>query len=117
MRLAEFLELAGFRIVGGDPYSLNCYGEHARYLDFDAGVSVVFDEKTQEIYEISIVQDYLGDGLETIWRHQDYLEQYKEENMRRLGISEDDYYESLEEHYTFVSMDKILKESQKRLER
>jgi hypothetical protein len=71
------------KIVGGDRYDWSCYGDNARYLDMENNVDVVFDEKTQEVYEICIREDS-EDGVDSdiVWRspvcESDYLFELKE---------------------------------------
>ena len=79
--LLEFLDMIPPRIVGGDKYSWLCYGDNARYLDLENNVDVIFDEKTQEIYQISIRDEYKDDN-DTVWRSPEhepaYLKELKE---------------------------------------
>ena len=50
--LFDLLDNIPLRIVGGDRYHWDCYGRHARYLDFESNVDCVFDEKTALLYEV-----------------------------------------------------------------
>jgi len=57
MHLKDVNENLDHRITGGSPYQWNCYGEDARYLDYEcefATASCIFDTKTQEIYEVTV---------------------------------------------------------------
>ena len=45
VHLTEFFNIVPPKIVGGDEYNLNCYGEQARYLDLEKNVCIVFDER------------------------------------------------------------------------
>lgn len=57
MHLGEINEALDHRITGGSEYHWRCYGPDARYLDYEsdhAHVSVLFDSKTQIVYEASI---------------------------------------------------------------
>ena len=74
--LLEFLDMVPPKIIGGDKYTWNCYGDNARYLDLEQNVDVVFDEQTQEVYEISIHNDDSGD---TTWRSPKHEPAYLEE--------------------------------------
>ena len=87
--LLEFLDMIPPKIVGGDKYSWTCYGENARYLDLEQNVDIIFDEKTQQIYEISIY-DRAGDIIEFVWRHPDHEDAYLNElkNIRNLDKEE-----------------------------
>lgn len=61
--LKDFMETVGYRITEGSDYGWNCYGPNAYCLDSWNGdqdghtVSVIFDTRTQEVYE-SYVCDY-----------------------------------------------------------
>ena len=91
MYLNEFLDMVPPKIIGGDKYSWQCYGENARYLDMEKNVDIVFDEKTHEIYEIHIrSNDPDGYGCNEIWRHSKFEEAYFDEVKERRDISEDE---------------------------
>lgn len=53
------MELINYRITEGSAYGWHCYGSHAHTLDSWSGdqnghsVSIVFDTKTQEVYEVT----------------------------------------------------------------
>lgn len=57
--LKDFVEVVDYRITEGSQYMWHCYGANAYRLDSWNGdhdghsVSIVFDTKTQEVYEIS----------------------------------------------------------------
>ena len=61
--LKDFMEAVGYRITEGSNYGWYCYGGNAYTLDSWNGdqdghsASIVFDTKTQEVYEVS-VYDY-----------------------------------------------------------
>jgi hypothetical protein len=77
MDLLKFLEHHTCRIVGGDEYAWNCYGEGARYLDFENNVGIVF--RDFQIYEISVN----GGAKSALWRHPDYRQAYNDEMKER----------------------------------
>ena len=57
MHLSEVNEALNHRITGGSTYHWQCYGPNARYLDYEsdyAHASVLFDSKTQVVYEASV---------------------------------------------------------------
>jgi hypothetical protein len=57
MHLKDVNEKLEHRITGGSEYTWQCYGDNARYLDYEseyATASCIFDTLTQEIYEVSI---------------------------------------------------------------
>ena len=76
--LNEFLDIIPPRIVGGDKYSYTCYGDRARFLDFEQNVDLVFDEKSQEIYEISI-RDGSDEDSSDVWRNPEHETAYLDE--------------------------------------
>jgi hypothetical protein len=86
--LLEFLDMVPIRIVGGDKYTWNCYGDDARYLDMEQNVELVFDEETEEVYEIAIRED--GDGQNVVWRSQQHESAYLEEIGERRNLDEDE---------------------------
>jgi hypothetical protein len=61
--IKDFMEVVDYRITEGSQYMWKCYGSDAYRLDSWNGdhdghsVSIVFDTKTQEFYEVS-VYDY-----------------------------------------------------------
>lgn len=58
MRLGEINKALDHRITGGSEYCWRCYGSDARFLEYEsdhAHVSVLFDSKTQIVYEASII--------------------------------------------------------------
>jgi len=57
MQLKDVNESLDHRISGGSEYGWKCYGENARYLDYESDYatgSCVFDTKTHEVYEASV---------------------------------------------------------------
>jgi hypothetical protein len=86
--LLEFLDMVPTRIVGGDKYAWLCYGDNARYLDMEQNVELVFDEKTEEVYEIAIRED--DDGNNSVWRSQQYESAYLEEIRERRNLDEEE---------------------------
>jgi hypothetical protein len=62
--LKEWMEVVNYRITEGSNYSWSCYGTDAYCLDSWNGdqdghsLSVTFDQRTQEVYEVQI-HDYL----------------------------------------------------------
>lgn len=84
MYLSEFFESIPPRIVGGDQYHGTCFGPNARYLDLEGNISVIFDEVTLAIYEITLVDDIDGN---LIWRDPAFEKQYIEEVVTNRGLS------------------------------
>ena len=87
--LLEFLDMVPIRIVGGDKYTWTCYGDNARYLDMEKNVEIIFDEKTEEVYEISICDG--DDNMHnTIWRNPQNEPAYLEEVKERRNFDEEE---------------------------
>ena len=76
------------RIVGGDKYSWMCYGDNARYLDLEKNIDIIFDEETQEIYEISIHNND-GDNDDT-WRSPKHEPAYLKELKEQRNLSDEE---------------------------
>jgi hypothetical protein len=57
--LKDFMEIVNYRITEGSNYGWDCYGPNAYILDSWDGeqdgntISIVFDTKTQEVYEVT----------------------------------------------------------------
>jgi len=82
MNLHEIMIAASSRVCGGTEYQWQCYGPDARYIDFcdTDGLeycSVVFDTKTQTVYELAVVIP--GHDQAFIWRHPDFETAYQSE--------------------------------------
>ena len=84
--LLEFLDMVPPKIVGGDKYTWYCYGDNARYLDMEKNVDIIFDEKTQEIYEITIRGDDESNDTNAIWRRSEHEPAYLEEMKDRRNV-------------------------------
>jgi hypothetical protein len=88
MTLKQIIEACNYRIIGGDPYQWDCYGTDARFLEFSDQdgmecVSVIFDSKTQVVYEVNLVVP----GYEQAfgWWNPDFESKYlKEANKRNV---------------------------------
>ena len=92
------------RISGGSEYMWACYGPHARYLDFSDRdgtecVSVVFDCKTHEVYQVDMHVPGYEQGF--VWRNPDhesrYLEECKSRNCEPNLAWDDVFYEVVDE--------------------
>jgi hypothetical protein len=82
MTLHEVMIAAKSRVCGGTEYQWQCYGSDARYIDFSDtdGLecsSVVFDTKTQKVYELAVIIP--GYHQAFIWRHPDFETAYQSE--------------------------------------
>lgn len=82
MTLHEIMIAASSRVCGGTQYQWQCYGSNARYIDFadtdgNEYCSVVFDTKTQTVYELAVVIP--GYDQAFVWRHTDFETEYQSE--------------------------------------
>jgi hypothetical protein len=88
MLLSEVIKAAKFKIDEGSEYLWNCYGVNARLLDFskdknaidEGSVSCVFDDKTQQVYEVTI---FTRDNKSYRWIDPDYVDALKNECNKR----------------------------------
>ena len=63
--------------------------DNARYLDMEQNVDVVFDEETQEIYEISIRDNDEEGSTGTVWRSSKYEPVYLDEMKIKRDLDEE----------------------------
>jgi hypothetical protein len=85
MHLSEINEALNHRITGGSEYNWQCYGLNARYLDYEsdhAHVSVLFDSKTQVVYEASI-NDKDNKVTPYRWLNPEYKDKYYTESTNK----------------------------------
>lgn len=81
--LKEWMEVTGYRITEGSDYLWNCYGPNAYRMDSWNGeqdgfsASIVFDTRTQEVYEVS-AYDYTKSRAYRLINPA-YVEQHKQE--------------------------------------
>lgn len=98
--LKEFMEAIQYQITDGSKYQWNCFGPNAYSLEFWNGehgstgtaASVVFDTKTQFVYQVE-AWDY-GYGHEYRWIHPGYIESHAAEAESR-GV---DYKQSFDDN-------------------
>jgi len=50
----DMLSRIPLRAIGGEEYSYECYGKNARYLDLECNATVIFDEETERIFEVTL---------------------------------------------------------------
>lgn len=85
--MQDFMETVGYRITEGSDYCWNCYGPNAYSLDSWNGdqdghsVGIVFDTKTQVVYEVSAC-DYKNNRAYRLI-HPDYREKNRAEAKER----------------------------------
>lgn len=87
--LKQIIEACEYRICGGAEYQWQCYGPNARYLDFSDQdgtecVSVVFDIKTQTVYEVDMVVPGYSQAFG--WRNPEYEDAYQKECKKRQVV-------------------------------
>jgi hypothetical protein len=85
MQLKNVNESLEHRISGGSAYQWKCYGENARYIDYEseyATGSCVADTKTQEVYEATI-EFKNSDSRPYRWLNPDYKDIMYEESLYR----------------------------------
>jgi hypothetical protein len=94
MTLEQWMNAIKYRITEGSEYTWRCYGDHAYTLGSwsgcnDTGYSadIVFDTKTQTVYEFSIIDYRTEEHFR--WINPDYTAAYKTESANR-GIRADD---------------------------
>lgn len=96
--LKEFMEVVDYRITEGSVYSWQCYGSNAYALDSWNGehdghsFSVIFDTKTQEVYEVQ-AHDYANQRAYRMI-NSDYTKKHKKESKHR-GVDKDEAWENV----------------------
>jgi len=96
--IKDFMECVEYKISDGYEYQWGCYGPNARAMSYDNGkqgdensiVYIVFDTKTQFVYEMQAWDGH--NNKEYRWIHPGYIEGHAAEAKRR-GI---DFKESCE---------------------
>jgi hypothetical protein len=85
--IKDFMEVTDYRITEGSTYGWQCYGGNAYTLDSWNGdqdghtVSMVFDTKTQVVYEFTVC-DYYRDRAYR-WINPDYIDSHTDEALTR----------------------------------
>lgn len=89
MNLSKLIENFDSKIVGGSEHCWRCFGENARYLDFESDYgfgSVIFDSKDQTVYQASVShKEDLDANLTTPyqWFNPDFRTRYLSECKER----------------------------------
>jgi len=77
----QAIKIAKYEITSGSEYCWKCFGLNARFLDFtnNANVtfSIVFDTKTQTVYEANISDNKRDNHYRII--NPDYIDEYRHE--------------------------------------
>jgi len=88
MTLQEVIEAFEYKISGGSEYQWHCFGDHARFLDFETEYgngSVIFDSVDQTVYQAEVWVRELGDSKSRPyrWSNPDYFDAYLKEATER----------------------------------
>lgn len=110
--IKDFLESIDYKITDGWTYSWQCYGYNAYGIDswsgtYDSGysASIVFDTKTQDVYEVSVC-DFSNNRAYRLF-NPDYRLAYKDE-MASRGIDTDSAWDDVQ--YIELETDKDMLE-------
>jgi len=86
--LKQFLEAGQYRVNNGTEYGWKCYGDNAYIIDLQAGISynsngasIVFDQLTQEVFEVA-AHDYTNNRAYRLI-NTNFAEAHKTESGRR----------------------------------
>ena len=102
--LKEFFEVTNYRISEGSDYCWECYGSDAYRLDAWDGNhnghshSIIFDTKTQEVYEVSSY-DYRNNRAYRLINPM-YVEQHRDESIER-NVDLDEAWEDV----TYINLE------------
>ena len=72
------------KIIGGDEYYFDAFGDKARYLDLECNVDIIFDEESGRVYQLAIRDE---DEANDIWIDPEYEDAYIEELIEKRGKS------------------------------
>ncbi len=109
--LKEWMEVTGYRITEGSDYLWNCYGPNAYRMDSWNGeqdgfsASIVFDTRTQEVYEVS-TYDYTRNRAYRLINPA-YVEQHKQEALDQ-GVNFNEAWDNVD--YTDLEVDEDMLE-------
>lgn len=85
MHIKDFLEAIDYEITGGEEFLWKCYGDHARYLDFEVdlntSISAVYSTKTQQVFEVTVTNEFWRKAY--IWIDPEYITNYFDECSKR----------------------------------
>ena len=86
MKLIDVILAAEGRVSGGAEFQWNCWGDHARFMEFadvdgQEFCSCVFDCKTYNVYDIQI--HVPGYDQCFIWRNPEFVDAYLQESRVR----------------------------------
>ena len=102
MNLKDFMEITSYRVTEGSDYLWSCYGDRAYSLDSQSmdeySVSVVFDTKTQVVYEICAYDYQLNRAYR--WMNPQFKEFHQREADER-GVDADQAWDDV----MFIDLD------------
>lgn len=114
--IKDFMELVEYRITEGSEYCWDCYGSNAYRLEYwnqkqnGHTVGIIFDTKTQEVYEAA-VYDYKRERAYRII-NPEYLQQYLDEAKQRSVLErqawDDVDYVNLEDDADFLEKSRAI---------
>jgi hypothetical protein len=84
MDLKKFLECFDYKISGGSEYQWKCFGDNARFMDFEsehAHGSIIFDTVNQTVYcsEVSTKEE----KYQYRWLNPDFINSYRQEAIEK----------------------------------
>ena len=88
MTLQEVIEAFEYKISGGSEYQWHCFGDHARFLDFETEYgngSVIFDSVDQTVYQAEVWVKDTSDSKSRPyrWFNVEYFDAYLKEAVER----------------------------------
>lgn len=94
MKVEKYIKLINYQIGEGAVYEWKCFGNNARFLDYDSTnddyyISCIFDTKTQEVYSIDFHDN--DTYIAYRWIHPDYVKSYNEECGKHNITDETEY--------------------------
>lgn len=86
MNLTELFQKIEPKITGGTQFCWHCFGPNAQILDIWPDISVVYDTKTQEVYQISVYEDldHERELTNMTWIHTEYQQDYDAEYQKNV---------------------------------
>ena len=100
-QLAAYMNAIDYKVTDGSEFLWDCFGPNARFLDRsddDYHVSAVFDNRTHQVYEVSISSTYDGD-VRYRWIDLNFINDYKAEAENK-GTRWDQFCDDMNWHLT-----------------
>lgn len=98
MKINQYINAINYRIGEGSAYTWNCFGNNARYMDYDnedtqdCYITCVFDHKTQNVYSVEFHDN--STRIAYRWIDPLYKELYAREQEEH-GYTDETEYESI----------------------